>query len=872
MLFHYYWNDSFPAAIRRIAAEGICLLQKDAPQNEFFQSLIDTLPTGLKDLVQEGDADGLLQKLKEYVFELKTTSNEYLTTLYHLSQPYPHIQNALLDVLAELPLKPHYFNQLRYIFKAAEFREDGDVYGLLAYRFEKTPERYHIQWYDNYEYVYEARRWQRRKKQKKITPDSAYSNKTRNYFRNRIIRTLKRTGELESGSYPEIATGILLRFDDEIDRTEPYTTSFYTYQYRPWRVIEHHTNYDSYAKYWILNFILYANSSRYEWKRGYEAWKCVAPYQPGQPAPDVREEAFPELWTKAPDCLLKLLVNSRCGRVHEFAVKAFKEVPDYAALVSVEQIISMLGLPYQITNELSLELATQKYSADDPDKALVLALVNCPYRPARETARRWIEEKLVFFMEDTGFVCGLLFNTHADIRQWNRSLLPTYSFSEFQEKAIITRAISALLALNPEDIQAEFIRDMTETLLLAFPGKIYKLGIEVIRDLLRHPAAEIQSFAGRILLKHAVEAKDLPDDLFLALLQAASPQIRALGVELLGKLPEDVLLTKERVLTNFCISELPEMRRAVKPIIGRLAATSKEFGDNLVKELYPVFLFKEAHEGIHQTLYTLFTEELAAHLVCIDHSKTWKLLKSRYQQANLLGCYLLKTTLDINTFTLQQIIEFSKNELHELRELAWNFYQNHPERIKAEKETALGIVDSDWEDTRNFSFDYFRTMFQDGDWTSALLISLCDSVREDVQAFGRQMVTRFFDEAHGSEYLLKLSQHPSADLQLFATNYLEGFAAGNLERIERLEPYFVTILSQVNKSRVAKDRILHFLRTEAMKSETAARIAERILTRQSLTLAIGDKATCIETLRDIRKTYPSIKTPIEIREVPVYGV
>ncbi len=873
ILLHDYYSESNSEALRRIAAEGICRLQKDAPQqDEFFQALIDTLPAGLQEPVQKSDDKGLLQKLKEYVFELKTTSNDYLTTLYHLSWKYPHIRKPLLEILADLPLKPNYFNQIRYIFKAAEFREDKDVYGLLAYRFEKTPERYQRRWSDRYQYSYDAGRWQRRKKEKKnVTPNSAYSNRTRHYFRNRIMRTLKRAGELENSSYPEMAAGILLRFSDAVDKTEPYHVTTYRYQYRPWRRIEHTVHYDSYAKYNIFNFLLYANSPRYELKNDANAWNCVSPYQPGQPAPDVREEAFPELWTDAPHSLLTLLLNSHCQRVHEFAVKAFKAVPDYGTLVSIEQVISMLGLPYQVTNALALEIAQQKYSPRNPDKALVLALINCQYQAAREIARRWIEEKLAFFMEDSGFACNLIFNSQDGIRQWTRSLLPTCHFSDSQEKAIITRAISTLLALKAEEIEEEFVRDVGEILLLTFPRKMYKLGIEVIRDLLAHPHLQIQALAGKILLKHAIDTRDLPEDLFLALLQATSPHVRAIGVQLLGKLPDYILLNKERVLINFCISELPEIRKAAKPVIGRLARTRKEFGDNLVKQLYTVFLFKEACKDLHQDLYNLFTEELTGNLGLLDHAKTWKLLTSKYQQANLLGCYLLKTTCDIRSFSTQQIVKLAKSELYELRESVRNFYRANPERIKKEKEDALGIVDSDWDDTRSFAFTYFRTTFSEDDWTPDLLVNLCDSVRQDVQTFGREMITRFFDEADGPEYLLKLSQHPSADLQLFATNYLEGFAAGNIEGIQKLEPYFVTVLSQVNKARVAKSRILQFLRTEAMKNDAAAQVAARILTRQSLTLAIGDKAECIEILRDIRKKYPNIETPITIKDVAVYA-
>ena len=151
-----------------------------------------------------------------------------------------------------------------------------------------------------------------------------------------------------------------------------------------------------------------------------------------------------------------------------------------------------------------------------------------------------------------------------------------------------------------------------------------------------------------------------------------------------------------------------------------------------------------------------------------------------------------------------------------------------------------------------------------------MLVAVCDSVRPDVQAFGRELVTRFFQESHGHEYLLRLSEHPSADVQLFATNYLERFATGSLERIALLEPYFLGVLSRVNRGRVAKARVFAFLRAESDKSPEAAQLVARLMTRQSLTMAIGDKAASIENMIDVRHKYPDIPMPVTIKEPPVW--
>jgi hypothetical protein len=104
-------------------------------------------------------------------------------------------------------------------------------------------------------------------------------------------------------------------------------------------------------------------------------------------------------------------------------------------------------------------------------------------------------------------------------------------------------------------------------------------------------------------------------------------------------------------------------------------------------------------------------------------------------------------------------------------------------------------------------------------------------------------------------------------MQLFATNYLESYAVDHPDRLRELMPYFITVLSRVNRGRVAKQRIFAFLDTEAQKSEAAAMVVAEILTRQSATIAIGDKAAAIQTMLKIHKVYPQLNLPIQVKEV-----
>ena len=103
-------------------------------------------------------------------------------------------------------------------------------------------------------------------------------------------------------------------------------------------------------------------------------------------------------------------------------------------------------------------------------------------------------------------------------------------------------------------------------------------------------------------------------------------------------------------------------------------------------------------------------------------------------------------------------------------------------------------------------------------------------------------------------------------MQLFATNYLERFAADDVEKIQSLEFYFRSVLTRVNKSRIAKNRIYHILLTEGRKSEAAAKTVSSILSEISAIAAIGDKAKCVEILLQLRSLY-EVQTPLKVKEI-----
>lgn len=851
-----------PVMVRRMATNAYLQLVDDSRRKEFVDRLIGELPEVLAGLVREGPAEDLVDALNDY---LANGSPEVLERLYLIETEYARL--AMLDALQTAPFEPNYFQWLRHIFKMAEIRRDGEVFGLLAHRFETTRSTFRNQPSGYY--------WGTPPPKKTVGPNAerAFSHETRFYFRRRIWWTLQRLGELADADYVKMAVGVLLAFTDE--DAQPVRTEV-RYDWRseisPSRGYTTTTTYyDRYAGYWAFCQILYANSSRYEPDKGNRYFVCTSPYQPGQDEPSQREEAFPKLWEANPQGLLHLLDQSRCEPVHRFAAKALRVCREFCDELDLDTILMLIRAPYEVTVDLGFDLAVARYDPVNPDRELVLALATCDSARARDKARDWIGVHQSRFLRDTDFVVALVTCKHADTREFARESLRTAVLDDSTAQAVLGRLIAALQAMGEGD--ETLAADVGETMLRAFGRPLRRIGPDVIRDLLGHPLAEVQQLAGQIVLEHDQFASAPPNDVLQALLGSDFAPVRAVGVKIVGQLPDHVLRQSVELLFALLRSEHPEVRETIRPAVQRLARSDSAFASKMAQMLVESLLVPGAPEGVPTYTSQILQEDFASHLRTVSALTVWQLLQSRSMPAKQVGAILLPTNVRSSELKVEEIVKLADNDLLVVREAARAMCRENLDRLRRTMVATVRLLDTRWDDSRQFAFQFFRDNFSQNELTPTILVSICDSVRPEVQQFGRELITAWFDETAGHEYLLKLSEHPDASLQVFATNYLERYATGLPDRLQQLTPYFVSVLSRVNKARVAKDRVLAFLEKEALESEAAANVVAEIVTRQSATCAIGDRARMVQIMVKIQATYPEIALPLEVRPVEVrHGV
>ncbi len=833
----FYTDPASPPALRHIAGEALLRLTHEENRPAFRARLRDELPTPLGEAIKAGDAAAFGAVLRDYLAPKMDALLRVIDTLYLIDGPV--VRPALLDFARTAPLTPPAFRRLRSLFKAAEYRRDGELFGILAHRFETT--KAGVQYHSSY-HAEAARRGQ-----------LAYGSRTRQYLRQRAWRTLRRLGLQRDPDFIRMAVGVLVAYTDSDANPPRAAYSHAWHRGEPSRV------YPPFAPYHLLNKLLFLNDSQISWgRRLFVTWPASRPAQgPHYPG----REAFGELWRERPAGLLHLLDESRCAPVHAFAAPALAACEDFCQGLDHEAIVMLLSRPYEATAALGFSLLKQRYKPASPDLDLLILLVSCAHAPARQLALEWVEKLGLRLLSETDLLVALISSPHGDVREQIRKLLGTRAPTEAQCEAIVTKTIAFLLTLGVGD--TERIRGAAQTLRQRFHPQLTALHGPLLADLLQHPAAALQGLGSEILV---FGRASVSDDLLFSLLKSPDPDVRAAGLLLLDQMLDSALPTRTELISRMLAHAEPELRAAARRLARRLARLGGDLERALGLRVVEAILRRKLPEGVAEELCRVLREDLPGALAVLDAATVWRLLSSGSPEAQGLGDVLLARRDLGAVLTVDQIGKLADQETLALREAAWAMFERHPAKMKTDLAGAVRVLDARWDDTRAFGFRFFREQFAPGELPVATLVAVCDSVRPDVQVFGREMLTKHARDEDGLELLWRLSEHPAMGVQLHVSEFLERHASGDPAKITALEAYFHAVLGRVNRGRTAKKRVLAFLRREGEASLGTAQVVLPILHRLSATSAVEYRAASLAAIVALQRAHPALESPV--RTVP----
>lgn len=834
-----------------LAQEVLFKLGDEDDIAELKQANLNALPQPLAAAISDNDADLITVLLQQFIDSKNPDANSGLKRIYLASVDFTVLHQCLLEFIATLPLVPGVFKGVRYLFKIAEFRLDSQMFALLSYRFETTTEFFNYQW----DGIYLPDDGFIKPSKELRSPKSrlAYSRRTRSYLRLRGWRTLRRLGVRGDERYVDMASQVLLQFSDETMPPAVQKTS-YRWDYQSRRYLSQVREYDNDAELFIYNAILRTNNPQYQRSKIRPLW-TTNDQKPG----NIRGEAFAELWDKQPNALLYLMINSKAEAVSHFATRALKDNSAFCLTICDQSLLALLTSQFDSVIEFTLQLLTSRTISHD----LFIALLKCNNNNARVFALSQLNMMSNLFSQTQLMVALLLIDSDLS-RCWvDEKLRPAQRMHlslDYAEKRAISDELMEQIAA-PDMSISEHHAGWLASLLFACMSDIFQnLAFERLATLIASSDGGVQLLAARLLTINNIALRNIPEVTLEQIHQSELASVRAVGIVLLNKQSDRDLVNQLPFLVDLIYCAEQEERQACFELLNKLVSL---YSREVFGQLLPLVFKEEKQQGLHQQLLDFITQRLEPQISSLDKDTVWRLLHARSVAAQTLGVHALPFRRP-EDFSIKQWVLFASNPNVLVRHYAQNAFGQNVSLVKTNSRDGLRLLESRWQDCREFGFQFFKQNYQAQDWSPELIVSLCDSNLPDVQEYGRELLQMFFKQDQGEEYLLKLSQHPSTDVQNFVTHFLDDYAAGKPDIIISLKPYFLSVFSQVNKGRISKDRSLAFLVKEANTSADVLKMVSEIFTRLSLTLVHKDKAQLIKAMLSLQKQHLNLRLPIEL--------
>ncbi|MBV1924855.1 MAG: WGR domain-containing protein, partial [Flavobacteriaceae bacterium] len=688
---------------------------------------------------------------------------------YVFSYNNEKLRHEIYKLIDKIGLKVNVFKSVRYIYRASQITNDISFFALISKRIAVNKPGYtsnYVQSNDKWISVDEE-------KQKK-NPSIAFSVKTKNYFNTATYKKVYELSQHDVDSYINYATETLCSLNDNEDHVKEDFQYFYNYDSVSGQYDIEKRCFPKYHNFIALMYILYGNSSRV--KRLKSKWYYID--ELGVNAP--REDTLPDIWNNKPNDVLKILANAKSDIAVDFSLRIIKDNSHFLDAIPEEFISKMVSHYHPKVLDLIIEVLEKKYRISQPEDAVLIALLKSKNEKGIQMGLGWLKMYEPQYFSNSEFIVSLLLTDEVEVITYLQNVYKdrlTYNheinienlqalFSEFN-----TFSTDFFIAINHLIGNTEF-------------GKLLdKTPSSKIAELSNSELISNKLFALNLAKYNDVPAYELFKDSFDEYINSEEEVLRKAGIELIAHFPNEFLLENKQDIVSFCFSEYQEVREAIQPTIERLVVLDSSFKESLLSQLLIVITEAETYEGLHQNCYELLTKYFDKHLPSISDEQIRTLIFSKYEFAQNLGTPIFEERIQLSKLSMPELVQLAHSDVFSIREKLHAFFKDHKPRVNYELEDALPIFNTDWQDVIDWSCAYFDEHIETKNWTSEMLLYVCDHVKPDVQAFGMKMITKHFSDEKGLPLLLKLQEHPTKRMQFFVTNYLEAYAKDNSEVI-----------------------------------------------------------------------------------------
>ena len=303
-------------------------------------------------------------------------------------------------------------------------------------------------------------------------------------------------------------------------------------------------------------------------------------------------------------------------------------------------------------------------------------------------------------------------------------------------------------------------------------------------------------------------------------------------------------------------------RRAAKAI----AEDDPEAARRLTLHLLPTLYRTEEHEGVRNDLVATMQGPLLLPIIEQGADLVWKLLRARSEPARRVGAAALES-FPSGAFSIRKIARLGNNDQVAARNWALRALDDRMADVQRQPQDIFTLLDGEWDDSREAAYQLVRERLAAEHWSPEAVVGLCDCITLPAQRFGREVLGKVFSQENSEFFLMRLSEHPAAGFRLTIARLIREYAAGNANRVRKVQHALRTILSRVFSSRSAKEQIYSFIDDEIARGdlEILKPIAD-VLDTVSATCAVADKARILGLIARMKSRYPDLVAHADVIE------
>jgi hypothetical protein len=552
--------------------------------------------------------------------------------------------------------------------------------------------------------------------------------------------------------------------------------------------------------------------------------------------------------------------------VRAFAARALNDNPGFCSTLSSEILKRLLCLDGEAAFSFALVLVKDRLAAGHIEGDLLPVLFETERPEALELAQSILSLRPELVSQNCKLAARLILSVTESSHQWLSSFWAQHA-SETNLPYLFADIVAEMRSRGwSEETEAQDkqrLRLSADLLSQHFLWAIENALLEQMQELANLPGDPAKMFAV-LIAAHRPDRLQMFDPAVLA--QSEDDDLRAAGAELLAHATIEELRQHEDLVVAFLLSPVAHSRKAARSAVLMLAADDAATAQRLIDRLLPVLYRAEESEGVREDLAETMQGPLLAVIVERGADLVWKLLRARSEPARRVGTSALQG-LDEEAFSLRKIARIGNNDQLKARQWALMALEQRISEVQAKPNEIFSLLDGEWDDSREAAYDLVRNRLEPEHWTPEAVVGLCDSISLPAQEFGREILGTVFAQENAPFFLMRLSEHPSAGFRLTIARLIREYAAGNHERIGKLQFAIKTILSRVFSSRSAKDQIYTFIETEIANGDPQTLdILAGLLTDLSASCAIGDKARVLSLVTQLKAKTPELVAPARIVE------